>query len=253
MANRDSYSNAAEVIPYFSDSSDDDLDDHDSYQEIDSSPAVWPTKNGNKEKLEILKPIEMGSRKDMRVKPFVEAKHLKSNDKILTICNSGSNDINGIYFTNGFRNGYVTFAKMTDMIDTNSKCMIYCNPKRGWTITKNNAVHYYSYPVSKLPPINDDKYEWHTQIGKYPLPSINYAQISDKYNCFDLLFVGFFRQNENKEDNNDNIIRWNLISTDIVHLFCNFFWSSNNRCQHCLRQCQNVVLYGYRWLCDDCC
>ena len=69
------------------------------------------------------------------------------------------------------------------------------------------------------------------------------------YDLMDLLFVGFFRSAMNDDDG----MCWFMVSTDIIHLFCEYFVEClADRCDNCCRLCQNVLLCGFRWLCQEC-
>eukprot|EP01084_Bolivina_argentea_P290604 499214_1 len=175
----------------------------------------------------------------------ITKKCIKKQYKALSISNAGMKEVNGLYCVHGQRNGYVSF-KMMKTSDCDYECVIYCNPNRGWTITKNSAVVYYSYPLtrgSKYPPTplecESKAIEWKQQTGRYPLPTVKVFHEDDGFN---LLFVGYFCEHHQFEV---------FIPNVIVNLLCKFLWS-NLLCERCHQECDNVVLSGTAWFCNHC-
>eukprot|EP00483_Globobulimina_turgida_P011069 UN11090 len=100
------------------------------------------------------KTIRSGSRKNMEIQKFHthgSETSAKNRDFALLVSNCRQNKLNGLYLLSGFRNGFVKYMECI-----NNKATIYCNPKRGWTISYDNAVYSYSYPLTQNPPTIED-------------------------------------------------------------------------------------------------
>merc|ERR1712154_331509 len=137
------------------------------------------------------------------------------------------------------RNGYMQYTECSEQ-----KAKIYCNPRSGWRIPLEQAVYYYSYPLSPSPPTDQSK--WVCQgIDNGNLPLVRTSDVIG-HDLIDLLFVGFHRD-VYLEDGNE--LFWHLISTDIIHIFCQYFVESMaDRCNNCEQLCENVLLCGFKWL-----
>eukprot|EP01084_Bolivina_argentea_P176570 305517_1 len=176
-----------------SDSDDSDKKQEDDKKIADSVATKWDSSP---------KTILYGSRKNMAIQKFECHKFLladgvaidsvtKNAEFALMIKNCGEEKLNGLYLISGFRNGFV---KYTECI--RQRATLYCNPKRGWTISHNNAVYYYSFPMSEHPPTASDctrnELKWCSQGIDFHLPQIKSSSVIG-YDCLDLLFVGFVR------------------------------------------------------------
>eukprot|EP01083_Nonionella_stella_P275450 935440_1 len=116
---------------------------HENTKQIPQSLAT--TWNG------CMKTIDFGSRFNMTIQKYnsktkpISSKY-KHNNLALLVSNCSDNKLNGLYLRLGYRNGYIKYTECINNIST-----IYCNPKRGWTISYNNAAYYYSYPLTDTP------------------------------------------------------------------------------------------------------
>eukprot|EP01083_Nonionella_stella_P275449 935439_1 len=150
-----------------------------------------------------VKTIGYGSRKNMTIQKFesyiggntcIPCNNSTDNNNLaLLVSNCSDMKLNGLYLISGYRNGYIKYTECINNLST-----IYCNPKRGWTISHNNGVYYYSYPLTDTPPtINNNNSNWLCNFGSENvnnLPLIKSSSIIG--HCFlDLLFVGFVRSN----------------------------------------------------------
>ena len=162
-------------------------------------------------------------------------------------------DLNGLYTISGFRNGHIKYTKCIDQ-----KTTIYCNPKRGWTISDHdNVIKYYSYPITKQPPTIDTNNTAHwiknnNNIISTPNKNISINIKSSKnygYNIIDLLFMGYIRD----ENINHHLKKCNMASFDIIDIFYIYFTTLiYDNCDNCKRECENVNLCGLKWLCKEC-
>jgi len=161
-------------------------------------------------------------------------------------------DLNGLYTISGFRNGHIKYTKCIDQ-----KTTIYCNPKRGWTISNHdNIIKYYSYPITKQPPTIDTNIAvWiknNSNIISTPNKNISINIKSSKnygYNIMDLLFMGYIRD----QNINHYLKKCNMASFDIIDIFYIYFTSLiYDNCDNCKRECENVNLCGLKWLCKEC-
>ena len=151
--------------------------------------------------------------------------------------------LNGLYLVSGFRNGYVQYTECI-----NHRASIYCNPKRGWTVSYNNAVCFYSYPLTPYPPTLKNRWNCQGFDDDDNMPQIRTSQ-SIGYHLLDLLFVGFYRYNSRQLHE----VNWLIISADIVQIFVDYFVvQTPDECENCSIECKNLMLYGLQWLCLDC-
>eukprot|EP00485_Elphidium_margaritaceum_P001776 CAMPEP_0202694722 /NCGR_PEP_ID=MMETSP1385-20130828/8516_1 /ASSEMBLY_ACC=CAM_ASM_000861 /TAXON_ID=933848 /ORGANISM="Elphidium margaritaceum" /LENGTH=321 /DNA_ID=CAMNT_0049350621 /DNA_START=39 /DNA_END=1004 /DNA_ORIENTATION=+ len=178
-------------------------------------------------------------------------------DFALLVTNCSDDRVNGLYTLNGYRNGYVKYVECV-----NHEAVIYCNPKRGWTISLNRAVKYYSFPLfSRVPTVVDchrQHIEWYSQAMHEEsggLPQVKSARVMGAY-LLDLLFVGYARDAAHLLPCRATAIAlmWcNKISIDVVNILTSYFIECrHDKCATCSKICSDLVLNGFKYLCRDC-